>query len=515
MNPGVKGRIHLQFNLEEKKDFVIKKVVVLCMENRSFDHMLGYLDGVNGVKGREDEFEVQGVKPCDKAQHIQLIDLGHEVPHAQKQLKGEWISDAHSMAYTQLISSKWTVKNLYLPPEEYVKIESETCMHCFKPENIPIISTLAKEFCVFENWHASLAGPTQPNRWFLHCGTSDGILHNHEISQSPIIYDLFEEDEWKIFYHDVSSTTILNKNMIKKLKNKKQKNIEPFHEFYKSAKDGNLPKYTFLEPCYFTCGKDIAQDQHPPHDVRPGEQLILDIYTALLSNEKQFEETLFLIVYDEHGGFWDHVDPPVVPKMKEKVKNLNDGVFSTLGFRVPAIAINPHIKKGTIEKRLFDHCSVPATLTKLFNLSECLTERVFHANTFDDVLNLSTPRKTKEMPDPFKLQEALNEVYKMEYKNDNIPKETIKKLLENPRGFMIAQKSFACLKWVYEKKIGKKNQQNSLLKEFENDFENATEDEQAKMLMELQQKFMDHTDDEILENSTTPIPWQEEEIKFE
>eukprot|EP01080_Neovahlkampfia_damariscottae_P006474 gene6474-10480_t len=517
LNPGVKGKIHLQFRLEPKPvEGIIKKVVVLCMENRSFDHFFGYMKGVNGVEGKEEELAVDGVKPCPKAQYIQLIDLGHEVEHAQKQLKGEWISDAYSVAYKQLISKKWPLKNLYLPPEKFVKIESETCMHCFKPEQIPIISTLAKEFCVFESWHASLAGPTHPNRWFMHCGTSDGVLTNFEVNKSKIIFDLFKDDEWKIYYHDVSGTAILNLNMLKKLKDKKTENIEPFHNFYKSAKDGTLPKYTFLEPCYFTSGKDVAQDQHPPHDIRPGEQLILDIYTALLSNEKQFEETLFLIVYDEHGGFWDHVQPPKVPKMNDKVKHLNSGVFSTLGFRVPAIAINPHIKKGTIDQRLFDHCSIPATLTKLFDLPECLSERVFHANTFDDVLNLTKPRKLKEMPDPFKLQEKLNEIYKIEYKNENIPKETIKILLENPRGWIIASKSFACLKWVYEKRLGKKNTLNSLLlQQFEDDFENSCESDQGKMIKALQKKFMENTNDEVIENANTPIPWNEPEIEFE
>eukprot|EP01080_Neovahlkampfia_damariscottae_P003601 gene3602-6336_t len=425
---------HYLFRLEPKStEGIIKKVVVLCMENRSFDHIFGYMDGVNGIKGKEDQFEVEGVKPCAKAQYIQLIDLSHEVDdHVEKQLKGEWISDAYSVAYKQLISKRWSLKNLYLPPEKLVKIEAET----------------SQEFCVFDSWHSSLAGPTHPNRWFLHCGTSDGVTTNTEVNKSKIIFDLFEDDEWKIYYHDISGTSVLNLNMLKRMKDKKTENIEPFHDFYKAAKDGNLPKYSFLEPCFFTSGDDIAQDQHPPHDMRPGEQLILDIYTALLSNEKQFEETLFLI---------DHVQSPSLPKMKDKVKNLNDGVFSTLGYRVPAISINPYIKKGTLDSRLFDHCSVPATLTKLFCLLECLSERVFHANTFDDVLNLSKPRKTKEMPDPFKLQDQLNEIYKIEYLNKNIPKETIKQLLENPRGWIIASKSFASLKYIYEKRMGKKN----------------------------------------------------------
>lgn len=487
LNPGVKGFIYLSFlfrkeTIEIQSDLPrIEKVVVLCMENRSFDHMLGYMDGVNGIKGKEKEFAVEGVEADDKAKHIQLIDLGHTMHHTRTQLQGKWISDAKKVAKLQLLSLKWNISNLYSAPEEIIEQEAETCMQCFSPDQLPVLSTLAKEFCVFDSWHSSLAGPTHPNRWFLHCGQSGGCLSNTQMCPSPMIFDSFDEDDWKIYFHDMSGTVLMSSVLIHKFYTKEKKNIRQFNEFYEDARSGNLPKYSFLEPTYYSSGNDVANDQHPPHDVREGEQLILDVYKAISSNQSQFEKTLLLIVYDEHGGFHDHVKPPITPGVTGEVHFLNDGDFRTLGFRVPCIAINPYIKSGTVDSRLFDHCSLPATLIKLFDLPDYLTERVHSATTFEDVLTLKTPRTVQEMPDHHKMQSQLDELKKLTYDHSNIPRETVEKLLKNPRGWVIGTEAFKAIKSLFR---------GAMQDDLPDDIETEDEDVQKGILQGIFSSFM-------------------------
>jgi phospholipase C len=148
-----------------------------------------------------------------------------------------------------------------------------------------------------------------------------------------------------------------------------------YGQFLQDCKKGILPDYSFVEPNYndhtTDSGAEVANDQHPDHDVQAGEMFIAEVYMAIKQNPTLWANTALLVVYDEHGGIYDHVVPPACTpdKFTASANNTGTGMpfaFDRLGVRVPAILISPWIPKGTVVDRVFDHASIPATVTKFF-----------------------------------------------------------------------------------------------------------------------------------------------------
>jgi len=175
-------------------------------------------------------------------------------------------------------------------------------------------------------------------------------------------------------------------------------------QFYMDVASGNLASFTFLEPRWFKYLDYGASDQHPPHDVKLGEFLIAHLY-ASLRNGPKWNETLFLITYDEHGGFYDHVPTPLddIPSPDGRTPPSGQPYFTfdRLGVRVPMLMISPWINKGTVVgepveqgvNKHYDHTSVAATLKKVWNMPNFLTKRDAWAATFENIVGMrNTPR---------------------------------------------------------------------------------------------------------------------------
>jgi len=180
-----------------------------------------------------------------------------------------------------------------------------------------------------------------------------------------------------------------------------QKKFHDISKFYDDVKAGTLPSYSFLEPRYFEIPDIPANDQHPDHDVGEGDRLFKSLYEAI-RNGPLWNKTLFLITYDEHGGFFDHVPPPTgVPSPDGKVSHDTTPSFdfTRLGVRVPTLAISPWIKKGTIVHEPvngthYEHSSVVATVRKMLVPDQpYLTKRDAWAQTFEWLVDtMDSPR---------------------------------------------------------------------------------------------------------------------------
>lgn len=273
-------------------------------------------------------------------------------------------------------------------------------MHYFTPDQVPVISTLAQSFGVSDCWHASAPCQTWPNRFFAHTGTALGHVDNHTFPIPFPAESIFHRLEnggiaWRVYYHDMPQSILLGDLWLYAAFH-----FRGFHQFLADASTGALPGYSFIEPRYFTdlFINKIPNDEHPPHNVVYGEQLIAAVYNAVRASPC-WKQTLLIITYDEHGGCYDHVPPPLaVPPDHHDQYGF---AFDSYGVRVPAVLVSPYIAPGSKLRPgpnadgntyPFDHSSIIATVRALFLPEDPpLTDRDAIAPSVLDVLNLEVP----------------------------------------------------------------------------------------------------------------------------
>jgi len=382
----------------------LKHIVMLMMENRSFDHMLGSLRAenprINGLTGKETNLDTTNepapVKPQAQFQSQLDPDPNHHFPAVHQQIFDGGPIDKPTMG--------GFVKSYYAERKDVD--HSRKIMYYFPKKKLPVLTGLATNFAVFNGWFSSIPGPTLCNRAFAHYGTSFGqvsmdIFYYHKEPLS--IYERLVNagHSAKLYYFDQASSTM---EVVNLLQNQPQL-FGTYDQFLDDCKLGKLPQYSFVEPNYtdheWDGGARIASDQHPDHDVQQGEVFIATVYNAIRQNPDLWKSTALLIAYDEHGGIYDHVSPPGCPKDGFTAPPDQTGVpgltfeFDRLGVRVPAILVSPWIPKGTVvpgpgeaNGRVFEHASIPATVTKFF-LGDYpkRTPREIQAATFLDLLS--------------------------------------------------------------------------------------------------------------------------------
>lgn len=377
-------------------------------ENRSFDHMFGYYPGVNGVKGDEtnpyDTFHPEGrVAHIDnKSPYVSPFDPDHSTGPTTDKIFGK----------AGVASGSTTPKM-----DGFVEFEAqrgspepETVMNMFTPDRLPVMSALASEFAVFDRFFCSHPGPTWPNRLFQLLGSSNGCTKTSNWDPKTLLYrgrtvfDIVEEAglDWRYYYADAP----LELAMIWKIALNVEK-VKPWDRFLDDIAQGQLPAFSWVNPRWFVnvTSREPASDQHPDHDVRAGEALFKTVYEALRAGP-QWNETLFIITYDEHGGFYDHVPTPMGVPAPDAYPSHPDKNFSftRLGIRIPTLLISPWVPKGTIisapspaqkpqNNSEFDLTSIISTVKNLLaSPGKHLTKRDEWAATFDDVFTESTPR---------------------------------------------------------------------------------------------------------------------------
>ena len=356
----------------------LQHIVVLMMENRSFDHMLGSLtvvdprvDGVTDALSNPDTTGA-AVKPQPLADFQGQLnpDPDHHFPAVDLQIFGGDTSPGRVANMQGFVKS-------YFNQQRDVK-HSQKIMYYFQQSQLPVLTKLALEFAVFNRWFASIPGPTICNRAFAHYGTSFGKVDMNPFDVIEPIKSIYTrlisatpKHTAKVYYYDTTSSTM---EVVNLLQNQPQL-FGTYDQFKSDCDKGLLPEYSFVEPNYndhdSDSGEQVANDQHPDHDVQAGEFLIAEVYMHIRRNPKLWPNTALLVVYDEHGGIYDHVVPPACApdKFTAPANNTGTGMefkFDRLGVRVPAILISPWIPKNTVVDRVFDHASIPATINQFF-----------------------------------------------------------------------------------------------------------------------------------------------------
>jgi phospholipase C len=385
----------------------IEHVIVLMLENRSFDHMLGSLaatlPGLDGIKddpARVNKANGKKHPPAPGALRVfpDKLDPKHEYPNVKKQLaKGAMSGFAQDFADSY---------------PHATDDEIDQVMRYFKPDELPALHGLARSFTVCNRWFSSVPGPTWANRFFAHSGTSLGHLsmpgglfnlHLHWYNQDTI-YDRLSAKgfEWKVYYGDVPQSLL----MVHQLK---PPNLSRYHHlsvFFDdiAARDPDaFPAFTFLEPDYYS---PSPNDDHPPHDVLAGDGLIGRVYNALQASPDLFQTTLLVVVWDEHGGFYDHVPPPTDALPPDHASGEFGFDFRTLGVRVPNVLISPWMGQRIIGEpwsgnpipaaQAFDHTSILKFVIDNWSLAP-LGARIAKAQSLETLL-LSESRDVASLP---------------------------------------------------------------------------------------------------------------------
>jgi phospholipase C len=349
----------------------VSTVVLIALENRSFDHMLGHLKyeglipAADGLETNLDQYKnlyQGGVYLPFAAPDRQLSsDLPHEWNQVGKQLADSPVTQQFGMngfveAYAALTGTQ--------------PAQQADPMGFFKSETVPITSFLAQQFCTCDQWHSSLPTSTQPNRTMAFCGSSqifDTSSGPRLIPCNDIIFDWLERAKvrWRV-YHDGLSFFALYERAWKYLLSDNFRDFEHYFHDMEIEPLESGPQVIIVEPSYNDAphiGPDHPNDNHPPLAVGWGEDFLRRVYQAATVNPTRWSKTLFVHYYDEHGGFYDHVPPPRIPY---ETRGNPSHVFSSLGVRIPGIIASPYVDPGSVCHKLFDHTSVLQLLAELF-----------------------------------------------------------------------------------------------------------------------------------------------------
>jgi phospholipase C len=393
----------------------IEHVVVLMLENRSFDHMLGFLysdtgntsptgqafEGLTGTEsnpGASGPVTVFKIEPTTaNAYFMPGADPGEGYMATNDQLFG---SESAPASPSQVPTMQGFIKDFaytlgWEAHDSGFSVVTGTTgndiMGCFTPEALPVLSALARGYAVCDYWYASVPTETLPNRAFACAATSQGHMDDKTRTfTSPSIFGLLGSHQltWAIYGYDDEPLT---KSTFTDVAAAPGGTFGKFADFQAAAAAGSLPPFTFLEPSWGSSGNS----QHPNYDVALGEQLIHDVYEALRGGPG-WPQTLLVITYDEHGGCYDHVPPPSGATPPDNDTGEFGFDFTRFGVRVPTVLVSPLITAGTVFRIPagsvpFDHTSVLKTVEERWNLPP-LTARDAVAPSVADVLSLTAPR---------------------------------------------------------------------------------------------------------------------------
>jgi phospholipase C len=419
----------------------IQHVFVLMLENRSLDHLLGLsqLQGTDAVTGQPTK--LQGVQagsvqysnsynsqtytvPAGPAPWCMPIDPGHEFTDVLEQLCGPGAQ--YTPGSYPPVNNAGFVADYAVQPKVSSLNDIMACYTTTGLQNqLPVLTALAQAFAVCDMWFSSMPGPTWPNRFFLEAGSSGGLDH------SPGTGELIEafETSGYAFQNGTIFNALSKRSIPWRIYTGTPypisyavKGTRPWNwytgtfSYYRSfASDvagvdrhGNsnyAAKYTFIEPDYgnFLSGSYLCgTSQHPVDDVTRGEYLLMWTYQAI-RNSPLWPNSLLIVTWDEHGGFYDHVPPGPAPAPGDKtlssVNNKFGFTFNQYGVRVPAVVISPFVPPNLIDHRTYDHASALATIEVLFNLPS-LTNRDAQALNVLSLLTATTPNPGPALPAP-------------------------------------------------------------------------------------------------------------------
>jgi phospholipase C len=344
-------------------DSGIDHIVVVMMENRSFDHYLGWLPGADGIQAGLSYTDASGA--------------AHPTHHLTSPNGCGFNDPDHSYEGGRVEFNDGAC-------DGWLRAGSNDLMSIgyYQQADLGFYGKAAPQWTVCDRYFAAMMAPTYPNRFFLHSATTDRTTTSVDrIATMPAIWDRLAGAgvSGRYYFSDVPFTALWGTKYlgISKL----------IGDFYSAAAAGTLPAVSFVEPSFLgEAVPGLAEDEHPLADIRLGQHFLGKVYNAVVSSPN-WERTVLVITYDEWGGFFDHVPPPVG-------EDPNPALGAGLrGFRVPCVVISPRARRGHVDHGLYDHTSILKMIEWRFGL-EPLTVRDAAANNLADVLDFANPADT-------------------------------------------------------------------------------------------------------------------------
>ncbi|KAJ5192348.1 hypothetical protein N7449_008490 [Penicillium cf. viridicatum] len=411
----------------------IENVVWVLLENRGFDNILGGVKkkGLDNVVNNGPFYNLEDItNPKSKKWSTQsknydsvLNDPDHTVTGTNFELYGQYNPSNEAIANGTLTPnlSGFVNRQILRHPKISAERATDEVMGYYSESQIPTIVDIVDEFTTFNNWHSCVPGPTNPNRLCAVAGVTDGHGKNDEdfdVSAIPTtsIFEAASEKGISWLNYDGTNGAFLPDSMFFDWTAKNAKsNVVPVENFYQDAYLGLLPQLSYINPS--CCGLN-TNSMHPSGNVSFGEVFLKQIYDAVRTGP-QWEKTLFLVTFDETGGFFDHVAPPLAvrPDNKTYTETAYDGSsytfsFDRLGGRIPTWLLSPYAPKGHVEgygtdpvtgeSSPYSATSVLKTLGYLWDLKD-MSPRVEHSPAFDHLIgpNARTTPDTLQNPHTF------------------------------------------------------------------------------------------------------------------
>ena len=334
----------------------IDHIVVLCMENRSFDHILGWLPGANGRQAGLSYPDRNGaLKPT---YHLGTFQgCGHPDPdHSYSGARAEYHDGAC---------------------DGWLTVNDEFSIGYYRQADLPFLGHAAPAWTACDNYYAATLGPTFPNRIYLHSAQTDRIDDSVSLTSLPTIWDSLARAgvSRKYYYTDLPFLGLWGLKYVGI--------SHTYDTFLRDATSGNLPAVSYVEPSLFLETIDgLSKDDHPHGDIRNGEATMNGGYRAV-TQSPNWSRTVLIITFDEWGGFYDHVPPTAAP-------DTNPALTGLRGFRVPTLVISPYAQRGAVAHATYDHTSVLKLIEWRFGLP-ALTPRDAAARNLAEVLDFGAP----------------------------------------------------------------------------------------------------------------------------
>jgi phospholipase C len=349
--------------LPSPRNIPVDTIVVLMMENRSFDHYLGWMPNADGRQAGLQYTDKNGVVHETRRLTPDFQGCGHPDPDhswdgGRTQFDGGKCDGFLRSGDNDVFSISY-----------------------YEEGDLGFIQDAAKAFTTFDRFHCSLMGSTLPNREYMWAAESYGNRDNQLPPQTQYTTGFPDNTIFaaldkagvsnRYFFNDVPVSALWGANRLK--------NSGSIAEYYARCASGTLPRVSYVDPNFAGSvgeGPGLSGDEHPHGDVRAGQAYMADVVHAFMESP-QFKRGALFITYDEWGGFFDHVAPPRVPDQRNSPDINQD--YGLMGFRIPTIAVSPWVRRGNVEHTVCGFESILKFICYRFGLAP-LNTRVAHAN---------------------------------------------------------------------------------------------------------------------------------------